>query len=289
MRLKFTDIVDKHKNQACVVACHGPSLNLHKEKIIELQNKNKIIRFSMNNWWDYFDEKPDYWILSNTNYPIKKYMNFLNENKLTVFYSDDGDFTDKKYIERHSNFDWLDYDQRHWEGRDCIEILTEFKNHYKKHKNFKFTRFGNNEIMWHPPRCFHDAGHSSKDRNCCDMNNPSRTTIQEFLQNITNTHQHYSTGDSVALHAISFAIIMGCNPIYVSGMDLNYTKGYANDSIKPAGIGGTGPSAFTPLRENFKNDLQILNKSAESRGIKILNLCPDPWYDCFKCSELVLT
>ena len=40
-----------------------------------------------------------------------------------------------------------------------------------------------------------------------------RLTIQEYLQEISGCDQHYSTGDTVAFHAIAFAIIMGCNPI----------------------------------------------------------------------------
>ena len=288
MRLNLKNIVDRHKNVPCVVTLHGPSLNLHKEQIVKAHDDNKVIRLSVNNWWDYFQTKPDYWILSTTEFTIGNHIDFLNSNNLTTFYSDDGDFTDKQFIEQNANFDWLAYDQRHWQGKDCIEILTEFRQHYRDNKNFKFKKFGNNEIMWHPPRCYHDSGHSSKDRRCCDMNFDKRVPIQEFLQNLTKTEQHYSTGDSIAVHAIAFAIIMGCNPIFVSGMDLDYRKGYANDSFNSgAERYATEAGAFTPLRQNFKNDLDILNSSAMNRGIEIINLCPDPWYDSLKIGKFL--
>lgn len=117
MRLDYKDILDRHKNVPCVIAGHGPSLNDDKEKIINAHKNKNIIRFSVNNWWDYFEDKPDYWILSNAEFAIKNYLNFLNINKLPVFFSDDGDFTDKKLIEENANFEWLAYDQRHWKEK----------------------------------------------------------------------------------------------------------------------------------------------------------------------------
>jgi len=288
MKLNFSDLLDKHKDIPCAITAHGPSLNFHKYEILQAQKEKKIIRLSVNNWWDFFDSDPDYWILSNTDYTMEKYMNFLNQKDISVFFSDDGDFTSKEFIEQNAKFNWLAYDQRHWEGKDCLEILMEFKNYYEKNKNFKFNRFGNNEVMWHPPRCHHNSGHSLNDRKCCDMNISKRITVQEYLQNLTKTEQHYSTGDSVAIHAIAFAIIMGCNPIYVSGMDLDYSKGYANNKFLVTQDYISGPSAFTPVRENFYNDLTILNQSASSRGINLINLCPDPWYDCFKVGRFTI-
>lgn len=287
MKLNFENILDKHKNIPCVIGAHGPSLKIYKEKIQDLQKQKKIIRFSVNNWWNYFDIKPDYWVLSNTDYTIEKYMNFLNENNLTVLFSDDGDFTDKKFIEENAKFDWLVYDQRHWEAKDCIDILKEFDEFYQKNNNFNFTRFGNNEVMWHPPRCYHNSGHSRNDRRCCDMNIPKRVPLQEYLQNLTETKQHYSTGDSVSIHAIAFAIIMGCNPIYISGMELDYSKGYANPNFLTNANHIHGSSAFTPVRENFFNDLNILNESAKSRNIEIINLTKDPWYNSFKLGNFI--
>ncbi len=287
MKLTIKDIIDKHKNMPAVIAAHGPSLNFNKKKIIDAHNKNTILRFSVNNWWDYFDRQPDYWILSSTIWTMERIMPKLQETMVPVFFSDDGDFTPKSFIEQNLKSDWLVYDQRHWEGKKCIEILKEFKGHYEKNKNFHFTKFGNNETMWHPPRCFTNSGHSLDGR-CCSQNIPPRITIQEELQNLTGTEQHYSTGDSVTIHAISFAILMGCNPIYIAGMDLDYNKGYANPEIKDWKNKSSGPNAFTPVRKNFLNDLLILNKSAERRGIEIINLNKDSWFQEFKVGNFII-
>ena len=287
MRLTIKDIIDRHKGVPAVVAAHGPSLNQHKEEFVSAGKENKILRFSVNNWWDYFKTPPDYWILSSTFYTIHKIMRILKQTNVPVFFSDDGDFTPKSFIEQNLKSDWLVYDQRHWEGKDCIQILKQFKKHYEKNKNFHFTRFGNNEIMWHPPRCFTNSGHAL-DRRCCDQNVPPRVTLQEELQRLTGATAHYSTGDTVALHAIAFAILMGCNPIYVTGMDLDYGKGYANPDIKYWKSAATGPNAWSPVRENLQNDLKILNESATMRGVKIINLNKESWFKELKVGKFVI-
>ena len=61
MKLSYDDIINKHKNTPCVVALHGPSLDQHKEKIEDLQKEQETLRISVNEWYDYFDIKPDYW------------------------------------------------------------------------------------------------------------------------------------------------------------------------------------------------------------------------------------
>ena len=60
MKLTYEKIIDKHKGESCVVALHGPSLSPHIDKIQELQKSKKIKRFSVNEWFDFFEEKPDF-------------------------------------------------------------------------------------------------------------------------------------------------------------------------------------------------------------------------------------
>ena len=64
MKLKLKNIKNKHKGEACVVAAHGPSLDGVKSKIEELQKKDKLLRISVNEWFDFFEQKPDYWAIS---------------------------------------------------------------------------------------------------------------------------------------------------------------------------------------------------------------------------------
>ena len=295
MRLEIKDIIDKHKGMPAAIAAHGPSLNLFKEQIASLHQQEKLIRFSVNNWWDYFDTPPNYWILSTTVFTLDILMrtwytdqtkNILEETGVPVFYSDDGDFTPKELIHQNLKTDWLAYDQRHWEGKNCIEILDSFNKHCEEHENYCFNRYGNNEIMWHPPRCFTNSGHAL-DGKCCQQNIPARSTIQEELQALSGFNQHYSTGDTVSFHAIAFAILMGCNPIYVSGMDLDYNKGYANPDKTDWKHKASGPNDWSPVRQNLENDIYVLDESAKKRGIEIISLTPDAWYDGFTKSQSI--
>lgn len=287
MRLKYEDILNKHKNIPCVIAGHGPSLINYKEKITEAHNNKKIIRFSVNNWWDYFTNNPDYWVLSSTEFTIAKYLNFLNEKRITVLFSDDGDFTSKKFIEENSIFDWLDYDQRHWKGKDCLQILRDFKEYYVKNKNFDFKDYGNNSSMWQPPRHLSNFGLAT-DGKCCSMNTPKRVTIQEYLMKLSGHNEHYSTADTVSFHAIAFAIIMGCNPIYVAGMDLDYSKGYADKTKTDWMHKELGPNSWTPTRINLENDIKILNDSAKKRGLSIINLNKESWYNTLEFGDFLV-
>jgi len=277
------DVLDINKDKPCVITLHGPSLNLHKEAVSKKQESGDAIRISVNNWFDYFTTPPDYWVLSSSEhgFPIRNLFHIIREHNMPIFYSDDGDFTPKEMIHKELNSEWMVYDQRHWKGEDCMQILKSFKAHCKENKNFSFKKYGNNEIMWHPPRCYTMSGHSL-DGKCCQQNNPPRTTLQEYLMNLSGHDAHYSTGDTVAMHAIAFAIIMGCNPIYVSGLDLDYNKGYANPDMSDWKSKAQSPNAWTPVRDNLENDLRILNASAEKRGIKVYTLNQSPWYDAFE-------
>mgnify|MGYP003649896015 CR=1 FL=1 len=46
MELKLKDIVDKHKNKMCFIACHGPSLEKYKDAIQGMQASKKALRLS---------------------------------------------------------------------------------------------------------------------------------------------------------------------------------------------------------------------------------------------------
>jgi hypothetical protein len=288
MQLKLENITDINKGRQAIITAHGPSLNLHKDEIIKAHEAEKIIRLSVNNWWEYFTKPPEYWVISSTEFTIERLLPIINMHNITTFYSDDGDFTPKNFIETNVKADWLAYDQRHWQGKRCLEILKDIKEHFQENTNFNLLKYGNNKAMWQLPRNKGHFGHCITNTKCCDQNNPPRVTLQETLQNLTGCDQHYSTGDSVSIHAIAFAILMGCNPIYVSGLDLDYNKGYANEDKTDWKHKANSPNAFTPVRENFLNDLNVLNKSAELRGQEIINLNPDAWYDSFKLGEFKL-
>ena len=157
-KLKFEDILDKHKDSPCVIACHGPSLDQHKHQIQTLQETGEILRLSTNNWYDFFSTPPDYWVLSNTEFTIKNKIDKINEYKIPLFYASSADLTSQNFIDENLLCDYLPYDQRHFKGMSCLEIIKSFKSHYDEHKNLDFKGIGNNSVMWQHPRHLGGAG-----------------------------------------------------------------------------------------------------------------------------------
>jgi hypothetical protein len=92
-----------------------------------------------------------------------------------------------------------------------------------------------------------------------------RKTIQEQLKDYTNFDSKYSTGDTVAVHMLALAVLLGCNKIYITGVDLDYTKGYYNTNF-------INHDTFDPYLSNILNDFKIINDSAKNIGVEIINL-----------------
>lgn len=311
MKLKISDIVNKHKGTPCVVALHGPSLNEHKEQISSLQEEKKILRFSVSEWYDFFDTKPDYWIVSNSEFNIQSSLlgdplweergypfNVFNKYDVPLFYNKSVDFTDPEFVEKNLEHDYLPYDYKHFKGHSCRDILLNFKKYYEKNKNLNFKYYGNNSHMWQKPDVKNVNPYCAKVHNkiggayslngkCC--RHIDSLTIQEELQIISDCDQHLGPVATVGFVGIMFSIIMGCNPIYVSGLDLDYELGYANGGEKYhkfISIGNVGHWKHS-YRESILSDMKILKESAENLGIKIINLNKNSWHDVFEKGEFL--
>jgi hypothetical protein len=312
MKLEYKDIIDKHKGKPCVVALHGPSLSPHVDKIQALQREDKIIRISVNEWFDFFEEKPDYWVISNSELNIRD--SVLNENiwksrgypadvfnvqGVPLLYNRTADLTDPDFVDKNLKCDYLPFDNRHFKGHKCLDILKNFKKYHDENKNLDFKMYGNNAQMWQlpdtrnvNPHCaqVHGvvAGGWSRFGKCCHL--MQETTIQEKLQEITGHSQHMGVGQTVGLFCVMFAVIMGCNPIYVTGLDLDYTLGYAEGADKPYYVPNPGNVGHWRhvFQDFLTDDMRILRESAEIKNIEIINLNKNAWYDVFKKGDLGL-
>ena len=315
MKLHFKDITDKHKGETCIVALHGPSLSPYVDKIQELQKNEKVKRFSVNEWFDFFEEKPDYWVVSNTEFNIRD--SILNENiwkarqypvdvfnqyKVPLLYNCAADLTDPKFVEENLNFDYLPFDNKHFKGHNCTQILKGFKKHYEDNKNLDYLFYGNNKQMWQAPDSKNEnvnkycssvhgvlAGGWSRTGHCCHVINEDQETLQEALQKNTGHTQHLGVGQTVGLYCIAFAILMGFKKIYVVGLDLDYTLGYADGSDKPyyiPNIGNVGHWRYV-FKDFLIDDMRILRESAELKGSEIINLNKEAWYDEFRKGDII--
>lgn len=276
--LDYKQILDKHKNREAFVCAHGPSLRKYTD-VIEKKQKDGSIRISVNNWSSFFTTPPEYCCIANAEYTIKEYINYSSLKETTFFYADSADMTSRKEV-IESELSFFGYDQRHFKNNDCRKILSNYDASNNKNN---FIDYGNNIEMWLDNRLseYEWAGFDRHGR-CCHQIIKNRPTVQEYLQKISNTNKHYSTGDTVTFHAISFAIIMGCNPIYVAGLDLDYSLGYSNGDLCPY-----VEDEWHKFKRNTFNDLKILNDSAKNRKIKLINLTENPWYgNIIECEKL---
>jgi hypothetical protein len=312
MKLKLNDIKNKHIGEPCIVAAHGPSLDSVKLEIENLQNKDKLLRISVNEWFDFFKQNPDYWVVSNSEFTIGASMtndplwnargyphDVFNNYNIPLFFNSTADLTEYDFIKNNLKCDHLAYDTRHFKSHSCFEILKNFKEHYQKNKNFDFKYYGGNSTMWQMPNveeanpyCAQVHGKIasgwSRDGKCCERMTPAELTLQEYLQKLSGHDRHMGPGQTVAMFAIVFAVLMGCNPIYIAGMDLDYQAGYANNAksaVYVPNIGNVGH--WKHVYKNFLlDDMRILRESAKLLGTKIINLNKNSWYDVFEFGNL---
>ena len=103
--------------------------------------------------------------------------------------------------------------------------------------------------------------------NNCNNFLENRLTIQEILQNKFKSTKKYSTGCTVALHMLSLALILGCNKIYIMGVDLNYKLGYVDGITTNSDIINlsTIRPDFLTIKDTIEgHDIQIYNTSEVS-------------------------
>ena len=90
---------------------------------------------------------------------------------------------------------------------------------------------------------------------------------------------------------IAFAILMGCNPIYINGMGLDphTDKGTYAELNKNTSLQDYKAPAHVwkdHRRDWILRDFNIVNESAKNIGTKIINLHPNPWYKIFEIGEI---
>lgn len=249
MKLGFDDIRNKFKDTKCsndscryegFVVGLSSSLKPDLKKLIELSDSDTY-RFISCNEVDKIDGlRFDYWVLANTTFTIERQHERLNNGSAKIVYADSTDLTDRDLVDKLLFQDYLPYDQRHFSSKPCHDSTIP----------------------------------------CCKHIIKGRLTIQEYLQKITGHHLHYSTGNTVALHMLAVAVILGLNPIYMIGVDLDYSMGYVDDTI-PANA-----DSFDPYYLNILHDFRIIRDSAKKIGIEIINLNKKAKYDIFKKGDI---
>ena len=265
MKIKnFDFFYNKEKKRKCLILGGSPSINE-----IDYKNFDGII-ISMGDIPIRIQDEcnVDYWINANSEFPIPDIdYKTINKFKNTTLLFAHSVLRTLDYVSIKKNIEisWFEYDQRHFGGISCNNQID--------------SRFYLNEKQ-----------------ECC--NHIGQTTIQEFLQEKYTTIDHYSTGSTVAIHALSLAIILGCKTIYIGGVELPIDekdyKYFGANSLADIFKDETGGVKINKLKIkkffarvfNFKiksvfysdipsilNDFKYLNNLCIKEDIKLFNLC----------------
>lgn len=100
---------------------------------------------------------------------------------------------------------------------------------------------------------------------CCDHIIPGRLTIQEEYKNYTNYHTYSTSSDTVAIHMLYLAVLLGCKNIYVTGLDLNYAKGYVNGGK----VHQVYIDEFNLVQGRTLDTIKTINDSAKNINVNI--------------------
>lgn len=105
---------------------------------------------------------------------------------------------------------------------------------------------------------------------CCKHIVPGRLTIQEELKKFTNYNKYPTISGTVAVQMLPLAILLGCKNIYITGVDLDYSKGYVGGrNAHRAKSFHEGGDSFTKNMPTILDTMTIINDSAKNIGVNI--------------------
>jgi len=155
-----------------------------------------------------------------------------NNKKATIIYEEGLDWTPREKVDELLIVDYLPYDQRHIHGK-----CTGGKR--------------NDGTNW-----------------CCDFYIEERKTLQTYFAEITEIAKvdaylvNFSMYGNVSLNMVMVAVILGCDPIFIFGVDLDYSTPYVDGSYNYA------------WEREKRNQLQIESKGI-LKGLEVINKCAE--------------
>lgn len=102
---------------------------------------------------------------------------------------------------------------------------------------------------------------------CCKNIIAGRKTIQEEFQTYTGYHKYSTSSDTVAIHMLYLSVLLGCKTIFVTGVDLDYSRGYVNNAN--AQVASQEIARVTDVRQRILDTVRVINASAKAIGANI--------------------
>jgi len=187
VELNLEDLINKEKLKPCLIL--GPGETMTQFPFDKFKGKIIVIGNAALRGEGLFT--PDYWIASNNHFPVpylQLHRNIINKFKKTVFLFAESVLHDHLWkkspqvLKKYLKVDWLFYDERHFCFKKCSPELKCCKHIKNKQYNY--------------------------------------STIQELVSKIYKHKVIASPGRTVFEYALALALIMGCSPIYIQGVDL---------------------------------------------------------------------
>ncbi|QTL97706.1 hypothetical protein GM661_06755 [Iocasia frigidifontis] len=231
--------IDREKNKPCLVAGLAPTIEdfpYKKFDGIYLTCNDGPIRLK-----DLF--QANYWVNATTGFPDPVFhSDIINSFPETVFiFADSVCYRNKHldidFLRNNLKVKWFAYDQSHFNHQPC-------------------------------------PGKFSRGFICCELIDiyPERDTLQELIQKRYHTIDHYSPGNTVAIHVLAFAIILGCNPIYLQGIEIPvYKHEYIHRGESKTCISDE-KSVFYQCIPRILADFKYLIDLAYANSIEVYNL-----------------
>ena len=124
----------------------------------------------------------------------------------------------------------------------------------------------NNEYVGYDQRHFENKKCHGCPNGCANLIE-GRKTIQEILIDYSGYNKRYSAGHTVAIHMFSLAVLLGCKKIYLFGIDLDYSLGYADGKTQ-----SSNPLEFGPYLPEILTDFEKVYESAKMKNIEVFNM-----------------
>jgi len=102
-------------------------------------------------------------------------------------------------------------------------------------------------------------------------------SLPDYFKNYCSANLSYGAVNSVAIHMIAIAIITGCKEIYISGVDLDYSRGYVKNGVHDEGV-SLGKSLMKE-KQAFEtiDQIKFLQACAVEVGVKMYSLTPNTY------------
>ena len=94
------------------------------------------------------------------------------------------------------------------------------------------------------------------------------------LKKYTSSEKKYGAVHSVIIHQIALSIITGCKEIFISGVDLDYSKGYVKPGVHQEGVSLGKTFMNSKARKDTIDKIVLLKECAEKVDCNLYTLNP---------------